>query len=845
MPLCLAGYGLRGWPKFRQGETLQKGDASKFLTPSQQHLAQFVRTHEKALANALQLRRQAPKNAQVAVAGEALPRQTSNIQIVSSRTSTSSAIAAVLSLGVINFTSQTAKAVELRLTPHHLYYLLCKVEEFGIPVGPMNVRVENIHAEATPANYVSFLTQTQRSPGRSDRDSIHSVSSVRSAMSSMSNLWGSLGMSSRASDVRNEKTKAQFLADLRYLYSAFTKIPCLRLSPDHRMRLISGYEEFPFDTAVPLHAFKNVSALEVSDVDFRQFFGWDRLADQLRSITVKRAHLNDPSELLTNIVLDDMDRRRRRSSKAQSAPDLPWPPSPSMRFNDLARPSSTPSSPVKEDRLSQSASPRAMLRFPDQEPPIHSRRHRTKSASPTRPGRSTPSDGPYRHTHTAIPKVKRSGSTSTNSSSHSSGPVRSGSSSNLLSTILPASKWRFLRHLSLPDNSLTSLNSSSLTPLEDTLHSLDLSSNLFNEIPDCLARLKALRALNLSNCMIDSLHSLIKSPVSTVTALNLRGNRLTSISGIERMQSLERLDLRENKINDPMELARLTGTPHIREIWVVRNPFTKTHGSHRITIFNLFRSTPGHTEDIAIDSTGPSYTERRQLKERLPESEQRPMESSYINNEPSSLVNNVPDPLHYAIAHDQAASTKIHQRPEPLVTQSEIQVGSARRKRASRRRIVDLAQDHPPPVLHQMHQNSPSESCGQSAPFDEAVTPLAVTSPSSSSPFDDRTDPVRSNSGVSDFSHAKTSDLDISNRGKSLVKEIQSLNLNGEAYKTKVEALKDEVGSNWLSALSDQLWAGQRTADNAVGPLPQHIKIPSPPLRAQSQPIVGGAGTLV
>nr|GFD44939.1 hypothetical protein [Tanacetum cinerariifolium] len=134
--------------------------------------------------------------------------------------------------------------------------------------------------------------------------------------------------------------------DLRYLYSAFTKIPCLRLAPDHKARLIAGYEEFPFDTAVPLFAFKNVTALEIYDVDFRQFYGWDRLAENLRSLTVKRAGVDDPADLLINIVLDDIDKRRRRSAKAPQSP-APWPTtSPTARHAHLARSEeSPPSSP--------------------------------------------------------------------------------------------------------------------------------------------------------------------------------------------------------------------------------------------------------------------------------------------------------------------------------------------------------------------------------------------------------------------------------------------------------------------------------------------------------------------
>src|SRR6202044_3644266 len=119
----------------------------------------------------------------------------------------------------------------------------------------------------------------------------------RSVMSGMSSLWASFGLGSSAAS-RGERQKAAIEMDLKYLYSAFTKIPCLRLAPDRRARLIQGYEEFPFDTAVPLLAFKNISALEVVDIDIRQFFGWDRLAEQLRSLTVKRAGVDDPADVL-------------------------------------------------------------------------------------------------------------------------------------------------------------------------------------------------------------------------------------------------------------------------------------------------------------------------------------------------------------------------------------------------------------------------------------------------------------------------------------------------------------------------------------------------------------------
>ena len=811
-----------------------------------------MRTHEKALANALQLRRQNPKTGQTSVLnGEALPTQISGYHGSGPASSTSSALATALSLGTLNFASQNIKPAKLTMTPHHLYYLLDRFEEMGILIGPMNVRLENIHAETSPANYVSFLSQSQRSRGRSDRDSIHSVSSVRSVMSGMSSLWSGFGLGSSNSIAKTEKTKAQLLGDLKYLYSAFTKIPCLRLSPDHKARLIGGYEEFPFDTAVPLLAFKNISALEICDVDFRQFYGWDKMAEQLRSLTVKRSNVEDPTDLFINIVLDDMDKRRRRSSKAQTSPVLPWPSSPSLRVNEIARTTSTPSSPMVDDKLSQSASPQSSLRYQrESEGSVPLQRPRTKSASPSRPN-SSRQDGSYRHVRANNSKVKRSGSGSSNSSTHSNGPpYRSGSSSNLLTMgILPASKWRFLRHLSLADNSLTLMAASSLAPLSNNLHSLDLSSNLFTEIPDCLATLTALRALNLSNCMIESLHSLTRNPLPAITALNLRANRLGSIAGVERLLSLERLDLRDNRIQDPIELARLTGIPDIHEVWVLRNPFVKTHSNYRVTIFNLFRNTPGYSEDITVDSSTPGYGERRQLRDRIVEPEGVPV----VKPSPVELESSFP-PQNAARTNNKADEDDVmreykEQRPSPRATQSEVAVGSGRRRKGPRRRIVDLARDDSPPVVL------------QNQPVTVPKSPQEITSPRIlGSPADDTTltvkpislPPLQFQPEVPKLHPRKQIDasnnpqFEVSDKGRSLATEIQSLNLNGEAYRQKIEALKSEVGSNWLSVLSEEGWNERQSiqAQNLRFGHPGVIRPEPPTFRASSQGIVSGNRSL-
>ncbi len=425
----------------------------------------------------------------------------------------------------------------------------------------MKVRLENLHDTSTATNYVSFLSSSQHTKSRgSDVGSIRSVSSVRTVMSSMSALWTSFGIGSSITAARTERQKTALQADMKYLYSAFTKIPCLRLAPDWKAKLIRGYEEFPFDSAVPLYVFKNLQSLEISGIDYRQFFGWDRLAEQLRSLTLRRASIDDPAEILIDIVLDDMDRRRRRSSKTQHSPTGAYAHassprrSPGPRQGEFNRTSSVVGSPDPrrasvgdiimigslsnesiESTSLRSSRRASVIRIEPDEPKTGSGSGRPRSHSPTHP------TNPRHHTTTGrnSHKVKRSGSGSSQSSLSDSWYNPRNSASNLLLVdVLPASKWRFLRHLSLADNSLTIISADSLAPLANTLHSLDLSMNLFTQIPDSLANLTALRALNLSHCMIDSLNSLVRNPLPAISALNLRANRLQSIAGIEKLYPL-------------------------------------------------------------------------------------------------------------------------------------------------------------------------------------------------------------------------------------------------------------------------------------------------------------------
>ncbi|CAJ2506438.1 Uu.00g005680.m01.CDS01 [Anthostomella pinea] len=808
-------------------------------------LAIYVRTHEKALANALQLKRQpgprhGPSQSVSSIQVSSPP--TSLPERPSTSSSASGTLAAALSLGNLNFASQSVKSAKLALTPHHLFYLLSRFEELGIDVGPMKVRLENLHDTSTSANYISFLDPSQRTKSRdSDVGSIRSVSSIRSVMSGMSTLWAGFGIGSSISATRNEKQKAAAQADLKYLYSSFTKIPSLRLAPDWRAKLIRGYEEFPFDSAVPLYAFKNLQALEISSIDFRQFFGWDRLAEQLRSLTVKHASIDDPADILIDIVLDDMDKRRRRSSKAQSSPTGPHAhtsspkPSPTVPHAELYRPTLVPAASDRratiadlhvvgsmgnESNESTSASSsrrQSLAKFEAEVARSPGKSGRPRSNSPARPASSRHHSMNPRGSH----KIRRSGSGSSHSSLSDSWHNPRNSVCNLSSVgILPASKWRFLKHLSLADNALTAVPAASLAPLANTLNSLDLSANLFTQIPDSLATLTALRALNLSHCMIDSLHSLLRNPLPAISALNLRANRLQSLAGIEKLYPLERLDLRDNRLTDPMELARLTGIPDIRELWIEDNPFTRSHRDYRIKIFNLFRQTPGYTEDIIIDASGPTYSEKKYLVERVAVPAAVPVvkptapEIHAVEVRKPTIICDEPSKQPAVLYKERRV------RPTPKAVASEVNTASTRRRRTPKRRIVDLATNDlatmapPQPIsVEEVAAGVAAASGGFDGDYRisqpaerQELSPLTETrSPDALSP----TELPRTGTRVHSVFSQTPAVFPVQEAPG--WKDV-NFDISGEIYRQKIEALRDTVGNGYLSVLNEEGWDSTRPA---------------------------------
>ncbi|KAJ3579922.1 hypothetical protein NPX13_g644 [Xylaria arbuscula] len=786
-------------------------------------LATFVRTHEKALANALQMQRRPRHGPSQSVSNIQTSQSTNSLPLPerpATSASTSSALANALSLGSLSFASHSPKSTRLALTPHHLFYMLSRFEDLGI--------------------------NRTKSRG-SDAVSIRSVSSIRSVMSGMSALWSSLSIGSSIAAARNEKQKAALQADLKYLYSAFTKIPCLRLAPDWRAKLIRGYEEFPFDSAVPLYVFKNLQALEVSGIDFRQFFGWDRVAEQIRSLTLKNAGIEDPADILIDIVLDDMDKRRRRSAKAQTTPTGAYAhassPKRSPTDAELRRPGLASTAPGRRNTVADLNVGSIGNESAESLSPHGSRRASVAQIEGDDSGATHQPASPAEAIHPDAQLARVTNLTTRGAYT---------SASNLLAMgILPASKWRFLKHLSLADNSLTVMPAASLMPLANTLNSLDLSTNLFTQIPDSLATLTALRALNLSHCMIDSLHSLLRNPLPAISALNLRCNRLSSIAGIEKLYPLERLDLRDNRLTDPLEIARLTGIPDIREIWVEGNPFTRTHRDYRITIFNLFRETPGFTEDIIIDASGPTSAEKRYLVDRVAVPAAVPVVKPPVAEVP------VVDVSKPAIIYDGPRQPTVLRkerpaRPTPKAVTSEINTSSTRRRRTPKRRIVDLAvNERPTAVDPQSGVGEPASDAKNIAASPQNNYRISQTLEKQELPakISEGSTPSVSSNGVPRIDTncvSKTTLPSTTLEPRHPWGDLEDWSAGGEIYRQKIEALRDKVGNGYLSALDEETWDASRPAFistdfGSTSPIhsgPGTSRIPS-------APVIHSSGTLV
>ncbi|KAI0829792.1 hypothetical protein BC628DRAFT_1358784 [Trametes gibbosa] len=242
--------------------------------------AEFIRTHEAGLAAAAPVRRRRTKAAQ------------------SSDVSVFNPVSWFYSEAS---TPGNAKPVVISFDPHHLFYLLMRMEALGLDVGSLDIKVDS---PARPMNYINI-------PTAGDRSDALSFVSFRSSLSAVSRLSLGAGWWGRPAPPTLD-------AELKYIFSSFTKVPALAIHAPESKLVAEIANEPPNENALPLDAFKNLQSLQCTDIDPRALLGWDRLSEGLRSLTVKRSGLEDVSDIFVGAVLDDQGRRDGRISSSRS-----------------------------------------------------------------------------------------------------------------------------------------------------------------------------------------------------------------------------------------------------------------------------------------------------------------------------------------------------------------------------------------------------------------------------------------------------------------------------------------------------------------------------------------------
>ncbi|CAG8556373.1 10788_t:CDS:2 [Ambispora gerdemannii] len=214
-------------------------------------------------------------------------------------------------------------------------------------------------------------------------------------------------------------------------------------------------------------------------------------------------------------------------------------------------------------------------------------------------------------------------------------------------SILPPRIWSRLVSINLSENSLTFIANEPVSFITTCTH-LDLSHNLFIAVPEALAQLYNLQYLNLSHNMIESVLNIYKV-LGNVTKLDLRNNRVENLCGLERVITLEWVDIRENRLFDWEEIGRMTEVSGIKEIYVEGNPFAHPQSNYRVNIFTEYKK---NDLDILLDGYGPSMKERRQINVPTKQPEE-------LQRVPTAALNRVMSIEHLQVSPKKGATPSI------------------------------------------------------------------------------------------------------------------------------------------------------------------------------------------
>lgn len=518
-----------------------------------------------------------------------------------------------------NRSNPNIKPLRLSFTIHHLYYITERIESspLGVDVGPLNIKLDNPNHVPT---FISFMANNARSSRHFDSDakSITSINSMRSIVSSASVYWRSFAFS---------KDPKVINKDLRYLYSSFTKVPCLILTPKTKINSITSYEEYPCDTSVPVKMFKNLQVLELVDYEPNEIFGWNILSEQLRVLIIKDSKISDIGEILFNLVIDDESGRS------------------SFNFHKPSR------------KQTQDADTSYMDN--DHPPFKHNSRHNVKRERDKTTGAgSAPKDLLYSDTN-----LSRFGQDNTTES-----PTKDYYS-------LTDGKWSVLKQLTISETSITSIRPYVFKPLGN-LVKLNLSNNLLESLPEGLDQLHNIKYLNFADNYITDLKALPKN-LKYLSTMNFNNNKLESLEGLENLCSLEKIDFRRNELKEikslkPIILQFIKNPEKFDNVYLANNTLPK---NYRIELFNLFNGVK-YKNSMKIDDSRPGYFESALLLDA--ESAFKSLEKlfGYINDTNKSTKEQSLPPISTKVfaefEKDKGRDTEIQTLLDPLATMNLI-----------------------------------------------------------------------------------------------------------------------------------------------------------------------------
>lgn len=303
--------------------------ASSSTSPPQTYLhqlAQSIRQHQFALAAAAAL----PSRRHPSSSSSSPPGQSSSWSTLGALTTGFGLLPS------ISASTNSSAPLTLTLDPHHLYYLLLKFEEIGLQPGSLDINLRDAEHCQTgmrfydPTCYMTgFERIDQAKPiDRSDTMSLFSNLSNISLGSTWWNGSGGSGKGMLGSFRARPQPSRSVEEEVKYIYSTFTKLPSLRLSPTsssslglasppRSMQLLEGFTDLPNANGVPLRCFKSLWTLTIHDLDPRTFVGWDHLSQSLRSLEIRRSGLEDLERLLVDAVMADVQHQAKAELNQQ------------------------------------------------------------------------------------------------------------------------------------------------------------------------------------------------------------------------------------------------------------------------------------------------------------------------------------------------------------------------------------------------------------------------------------------------------------------------------------------------------------------------------------------------